>query len=200
MIYGCSGLTSVSIPSTITTIGDYAFYGCSEIADVYCLATTMPTTGIMVFSYEVWIDEGNGSGWNDTQNYSRQATLHVPESAINSYLTTEPWRYFGTIEKIVEQCAKPNITFANGKVRFDCETENVKFVPTVTCEPSQTLNGNELELGTTFTISVYAKRRGYADSEVATATINLASIGDVNGDGQITIADVTSLVNIILGK
>ena len=54
--------------------------------------------------------------------------------------------------------------------------------------------------GTTFTISVYAKRRGYADSEVATATINLASIGDVNGDGQITIADVTSLVNIILGK
>ena len=27
-----------------------------------------------------------------------------------------------------------------------------------------------------------------------------ASPGDVNGDGQITIADVTKLVNIILGK
>ncbi|MBO4606408.1 MAG: hypothetical protein J5682_00735 [Prevotella sp.] len=55
-------------------------------------------------------------------------------------------------------------------------------------------------LGESFTISVYAKRRGYENSEVATATINLASIGDVNGDGQVTIADVTSLVNIILGK
>ncbi len=25
---GCSGLTSVSIPSSVTSIGDWAFYGC----------------------------------------------------------------------------------------------------------------------------------------------------------------------------
>lgn len=76
----------------------------------------------------------------------------------------------------------------------------MEYVPTVTCTPSQTLTGDELELGTTYTVSVYAKREGYLDSEVATSTITLSTVGDVNGDGKLTIADVTSLVNAILGK
>ena len=29
---------------------------------------------------------------------------------------------------------------------------------------------------------------------------DLTAVGDVNSDGQITIADVTDLVNVILGK
>jgi len=32
--YGCSGLTSVEIPNSVTTIGDYAFYGCSGLTSV----------------------------------------------------------------------------------------------------------------------------------------------------------------------
>jgi uncharacterized protein YjdB len=31
-------------------------------------------------------------------------------------------------------------------------------------------------------------------------TVNVLSLGDINRDGQISIADVTALVNIILGK
>ena len=54
--------------------------------------------------------------------------------------------------------------------------------------------------GTTFTISVKAVRDGYEDSDAATLTIPMAEVGDVNADGSITIADVTTLVNIILGK
>jgi hypothetical protein len=32
--YGCSGLTSVTIPSGVTSIGEYAFYGCSGLTSV----------------------------------------------------------------------------------------------------------------------------------------------------------------------
>jgi hypothetical protein len=32
--YGCTGLTDVSIPSGVTTIGSYAFYGCTGLTDV----------------------------------------------------------------------------------------------------------------------------------------------------------------------
>ncbi|MCI7769973.1 MAG: leucine-rich repeat domain-containing protein [Christensenellaceae bacterium] len=32
--YGCRSLTSVTIPSSVTSIGDYAFYGCSALTNV----------------------------------------------------------------------------------------------------------------------------------------------------------------------
>ena len=51
-----------------------------------------------------------------------------------------------------------------------------------------------------FRVSVYAQKEGYLDSEEAVKVFDLSAVGDVNGDGQITIADVTDLVNVILGK
>ena len=41
--YNCEGLVSIVIPTTVTTIGNWGynpFHGCTNVADIYCLAET----------------------------------------------------------------------------------------------------------------------------------------------------------------
>ncbi len=178
----CSGLTSITIPNSVTSIGESAFYGCSNITDVYCYAEEVPTTGNDVFK-----DSSISS-----------ATLHVLASAIELYKNTEPWNQFKEIVALPEQCQKPTIVYKAGSLQFRCETEGVKYVYSIASSGEST-NGT-INLGTTFTVSVYATREGYKNSETATAIIDMSTVGDVNGDGLISIADVTALVNLILGR
>ncbi|MBR5656218.1 MAG: hypothetical protein IKW98_05990 [Prevotella sp.] len=101
----------------------------------------------------------------------------------------------------MSQCATPTITYANGKVRCTCETEGVTYVYTITpaISTGQSTDGL-ISLGTSFTVNVKATRDGYTDSDIATMTINISQVGDMDGDGELTVTDVTSLVNAILGK
>ena len=46
---GCSSLTSVSIPNSITNIEDYAFSGCSNLTSV-TVPNSVTTMGVCVFS------------------------------------------------------------------------------------------------------------------------------------------------------
>ena len=180
----CSGLTSVTIGNSVTSIGGWAFGDCSGLTEVYCYAEKVPSTNTYAF-IGTPIDN---------------ATLHVPISACEDYRTTEPWSNFGTIIVIPEKCDTPTITYANGKVRFACETEGVEFVPSIMVTPNQLQNGNELAIGGNFTVSVYAVKEGYDNSDTATMTINMSQMGDVNADGELNAADITAVVNAILGK
>ena len=184
----CTSLASVIIPSSVTFISNGAFIGCSGLSDVYCYSEPVPNTS------------------NDAFNNSSisNATLHVPNSTIDNYKTSAPWSSFGNIvvveENILGLCATPTINYANGKVRFACETEGVVYVPMVTVSPNQQLTSDELEIGGTFTVSVYAMKEGYFNSDIATMTINMSQMGDVNADGELNAADITAVVNAILGK
>ena len=77
----CSGLTSVTIGNSVTSIGDYAFRNCSKLLDVYCYAENVPSTESNAF-------DGSSIG---------TATLHVPAGSIEIYNVTEPWSSFGEI-------------------------------------------------------------------------------------------------------
>ena len=48
--YGCSGLTSVTIPNSVTNIGDYAFANCSGLTSV-TIPNSVTTIGMEAFSY-----------------------------------------------------------------------------------------------------------------------------------------------------
>ena len=182
----CIKLTSVTIGNSVTSIGNQAFTSCDKLTSV-TINLNIPLT-ITAYTFT-------------SQTY---ATLYVPYGSKAAYQAADYWKSF---KEIIEMeapsliCATPVLTYQNGKIHCTCETEGVKYVYSIAPIPTtgESTDGI-IELGTEFRVSVYATRDGYEDSEPATITIDLASVGDMNGDGTISIADVTGLVNVILGK
>ena len=58
--YGCSGLTSVTIPSSVIRIGYGAFYGCSSLLRVYFLGNA-PEANSLYDDYDCWWGDENGA-------------------------------------------------------------------------------------------------------------------------------------------
>ena len=79
--YNCSDLKTITLPGSITSIGHDAFYGCSSLTDVYCDANEVPEAVSSAFPYASL----------------KSATLHVPAGSIEEYKTTSPWSGFGNI-------------------------------------------------------------------------------------------------------
>ena len=109
----------------------------------------------------------------------------------------------GGSEPVVDKCATPTISFVDGKVSFDCETEGVEFVSHVEMPSSFDSNSDNFSLSTTCIVSVYAKKEGYENSEVATKEIPLGGgtagkKGDVNEDGTVNGTDIQEVINIIV--
>ena len=187
--YECSGLTSLTIGSGIRYIFTNAFSNCPKITDVYCLAETAPRADATVFA---------GS-------YIEYVTLHVPASAINAYKETAPWSKFKEIvptENVtIEKCATPTVTFADGKLKFGCETEGVEYVYEVTMSSAGTTAEDEVELKPTFRVTVYAQKEGFVNSDTATADITVScKPGDTDGDGEVNAVDLTKLIDILLKR
>ena len=79
-MYRCSSLTSITIPSSVTSLGEECFAYCYSLKTVTCEIST-PISGYSIFA--------------DTP--INEATLYVPEASLASYKTTSPWSGFGTI-------------------------------------------------------------------------------------------------------
>ena len=80
--YGCSGLTSLTIPSSVTSIGESAFYGCSGLTSIYVYPENLPELGTDIF----------------TGCDAKNCTVYVPKGTYDAYKSSE----FGYFEKIVE--------------------------------------------------------------------------------------------------
>ena len=99
----------------------------------------------------------------------------MPDSSLEQYEAISPWKEFGKIVSIPgvepEQCATPTISYDNGKLKFSCETKDVQFTSTIKDNDINTYYSEEVDLGVTYTITVYATKDGYYKSKVATATL-----------------------------
>jgi hypothetical protein len=157
----CSGLTSVTIGSGVEQIYGQAFAGCKELKDVYCLAENVPNTNTDAFK----------------DSYPEYMTLHVPANSLNAYKSTEPWSSFGKFESLdgsgteTKKCATPTISYGGKKLTFNCETEGVEYVYEIKDADIKKGYDSEVSLSATYEISVYATKAGYENSDIATATL-----------------------------
>ena len=176
-------ISNIHLPDGLSSIGSEAFRQCGV------------NSVIIQNETPIGIDENTfGSRTN--------ATLYVPRGCKAAYEVADYWKEF---KEIVEtgplKCATPTITFADGKMHFECETEGVEFHYSVTTPTYADNTGNDVPLSTTYTIQVYASKDGYEDSDVATEVINVAGLkGDVNNDGVITAQDASLILQYVAGK
>ena len=75
------------------------------------------------------------------------------------------------LDSHAEPCAKPTIRYKNGVLSFECKTEGAEFVYEIYDDDIKTGNGSTVDLSVTYTITVFATRESYKDSEIATATL-----------------------------
>lgn len=70
----CNNMASVTIPASVTSIRDYAFYDSLALKTVYCKATTPPTIGNSILS-------ANVAG----------RKIYVPTEAVDAYKSANGW-------------------------------------------------------------------------------------------------------------
>lgn len=106
-------LTSVSIPVTVTSVGNDAFFGCSlqsiiitgdgpwtagaldlSVGQLFIGSGVTSLAGMRVNASEIFSLSSNPPTCDDFTFSSYDATLHVPPTSFSAYFTAPYWNYF----------------------------------------------------------------------------------------------------------
>ena len=209
--FGGRKLSSVTIPNTVTEIGQYAFSGSLDLKEV-TIPASVKVIGPGAFSLCNNLKRVTVLGETPPKAYDTSfknngqvsvdynITLKVPDASMDIYKATAPWsNMFSDYEVLSkEKCEKPTVSVDNGKLNFSCATEGVEYHYEILASIKG--DGNGVRLPEKFKISVYASKDGFYDSAVETSEIPVSVVADANGDGEVNAADIVKIVNIIMGK
>ena len=194
---GCSSLKFFAFGSKVANIGEEAFSDCAAVVEISSKAKAAPACGSQAL--------GDINKW--------ECKLYVPDGCMAAYEAADQWKDFffkeegeGTAsygdddEQIVMKCETPTITLIGDKLSFACKTDGVTYYYTISHSDAKSgTSSKDVDLTQTYTITVFARKDGYGDSEIAKATFK-AMHGDVNGDGKVDVADHVKLSDIIMNK
>ena len=179
LFYKCKNLKSVNIPKNSVEIRTYAFYQCGM--DSIFLYDKLNRIGTNVFDgcplkcVYITAEMPPSCETKPFFQSGKGRTLYVPLGCVERYSLSPAWKEFEFIIEMSElnnkKCEKPTISYKNNKLFFYSNTEDVSFVSTISDTDIKMYNSNLIELSATYNITVYAKKNGYEDSEITTATL-----------------------------
>lgn len=170
-----TGLTSVAIPNSVTTIGDHAFSGCSGLTSV-----TIPNSVTTIDEYAFY-------------NCRDLKTAIIGENVIS--IANGVFSSSVFLENLVILRERPIIIDSNvfsGIPKASCDL-HVRVGSKIRYENQ--------DVWKDFVI-ILEDAEDYAEDYADVGGDNSGNVvyGDVNGDGVVTASDVTAIYNIILGN
>ncbi len=117
-----SYITSVTIPSSVTSIGERAFFLCNNLKSI-TIPNSVKSIGADAFDFctsltSFTMESTTPPNWKTDFFPDRaQATLYVPAGAKAAYMKASYWKDF---KSIAEKVSEPAITFADAMVKAIC--------------------------------------------------------------------------------
>lgn len=211
----CKNLTSIELPSSLTSIGQYAFSCCSKLTTVILFK---PSMGLRVFNNcselrEIYclstppkVDTNAFSGLN-----IETCKLYVKNEHLYEFYAAEVLQDFTNILVKSPICSTPKVSIIGNKIYAESTTPGAQYavnIITTIGDDFFPVGVVELELENTKTyimVSTFASGYDLAPSvmkEISKQKLQdfLFLKGDVNGDNEVNISDVTTLVDLITKK
>ena len=180
---------SVAFGAQVTELGS-GMYNCVNIKNIIAPWETPISINSNVFNYDLY----------------GTATLSVPHKLVDTYRAALVWQDFLKIEEMEEvKCFTPTATLENGRLHFECETKDVTFHYKYTYPEGREGTGNDVAVGQTIYLTLYATKVGLEDSDKAYYELEISGgggiigiKGDVNEDGIVNGTDIQEVINIIV--
>ena len=180
---------SVAFGAQVTELGS-GMYNCVNISNIIAPWETPISINSDVFNSGLY-----GS-----------AILYVPRKHLDSYKAAPVWKNFLSMEEMEEvKCFTPTATLEDGRLHFECETKDVTFHYKYTYPEGREGTGNDVSVGQTIYLTLYATKAGLEDSDKAYYELEISGgggiigiKGDVNEDGIVNGTDIQEVINIIV--